>query len=76
MCKLCKFEVLLEVFACPEGERALAEARSSAQGDGADSYPTPDRSVLFIIGRKSDRHRQLPKNLKLRMNPVLVAGYR
>ena len=30
----------------------------------ADTKPTPDRSVLFIIGRKSDRSRQRQKNLK------------
>ncbi len=66
MCKLCKFEVLLEVFACPEGERALAEARSSAQSDDADSEPTPDRSVLFIIGRKSDRTTATPKESEIK----------
>jgi hypothetical protein len=61
---MCKFEVLREVFSDPKVS-VLALCWPQA-GDiaVADTKPTPDRSVLFIIGRKSDRSRQRQKNLK------------
>ena len=54
--------MLLDFFAGSEGVLAQVLAVRRLR--------SPDRSVLLIIGRKSDRSLQLPKNLNLRLNPV------
>ncbi|WP_293338722.1 hypothetical protein [Microcoleus sp. CAWBG58] len=50
MCKIeCKFEVLLDVFVCPEGWRALAQASSSATATAPRASDRPIGRFFLLL---------------------------